>query len=311
MKTTTITHTISDKLRSIEPLIGNTPAIPVKNFQLPDNSGVFVKAEWMQLGGSVKARPALQIIKSALNKGQLNDQKTLLDASSGNTAIAYAIICARLKLNCTICIPENASTERKSMLKAFGAELVFTPAEESTEGATEKAKHIKSEDSERYFFADQYANPANTLAHETTTGPEIYRESGEKITHFVAGLGTTGTLTGTARFLKSVTPNIQIVGVQPDSPLHILEGWKNLKYDKVPEIYDESYVDRVVTVNSEEVLELIPEIAAKEGLLLSPSAAANFKAALKVAKEEEDRNVFTVFPDDYSKYGEVLKEVFN
>ena len=305
----TIKKSLRDKIVKTGRFIGNTPLLPVENFELADQTSLSAKAEWLQLGGSVKARPAWQIIKSAIFEGQLSENKTLLDASSGNTAIAYAMIAARLNIPCHICIPENVSAERISMLKAFNAELTFTPAGESTEGASAQAAKMKEEHPDKFYFADQYSNEANSYAHEVTTGPEIFRQTDGKITHFVAGLGTTGTITGTARYLKQKNPEIQIIALQPDSPMHILEGWKELETAGTPAIFDEKWIDDFQYVSSEDSLNLIKNIAEKEGVLLSPSAAANFAGALKIAQNVPYSNVVTIFPDDFSKYSEILKNI--
>lgn len=259
----------------------------------------------------MKARPAWRIVSDALDRGELREDMHLLDASSGNTGIAYAHIGAALGIPVTLCLPENASEERKRILHALGADLRMTSAGGGTEVARRAARELHDRDPDRFYYADQYNNPSNPRAHYEGTAPEILEQSGRKVTHFVAGLGTTGTFTGTGRRLKESDPDIRLVGLQPDLAMHGLEGWKHLETSTVPGIYDDSLPDRVLEVTTEEAHRQVRRAAREEGLLLSPSSAANLAGALRVAGEIGEGHVVTVFPDDGSKYGEVISEIFN
>ena len=289
--------------------IGNTPLFQISNLATKQGVKIFAKLEWNQLGGSVKARPAFQIIRQAIYEGRL-DGRTLLDASSGNTAIAYASVGAALGIPVTICLPANASEERKQILKAYGAEIIETSPFGTTDEAQEKARELSTQYPDRYFYADQYNNENNWKAHYETTAVEIIRQTNGKITHFVAGLGTTGTFTGTTTRLKERFPSIKSISLQPDEALHGLEGWKHLETARVPGIYDHQLADENRPVNTYEAIGLIPEISRKEGLLVSPSAAANLVGALEVANQIEKGVIVTVFPDNAEKYGEVMKTIF-
>src|SRR5918994_1825425 len=229
--------------------VGNTPLLPVKT----EFGGrpLYLKAEWLNPGGSVKDRAARAILRDGLCRGELPGRR-LLDASSGNTGIAYAMLGAAAGVEVTICLPANASPERRALLEIYGAEVVLTDRLEGTEGATERARQMLSEQPERYYFADQYSNPANSTAHRETTGPEIWAQTEGKISHFVAAMGTTGTMMGTGRFLKEQNPEVRLVGVQPDSPLHGLEGLKHLATtSNPPALYDPRVPDLVAEIATE------------------------------------------------------------
>ncbi len=301
---------LKQRLKEIRPFIGNTPLFPLNRISPSPGVRILAKLEWQQLGGSVKARPAFQIIHSAIEQGRLFPEQRLLDATSGNTGIAYAAIGAALGIPVTLCLPENASQERKQLLQALGAEIIYTSRFESTDGAQEKARELAERYPERYFYADQYNNPANWQAHYYGTAEEIYHQTGGRITHFVAGLGTTGTFVGTGRRLKERVPGVRLIALQPDTALHGLEGWKHLETARVPGIYDPQLADAVLPVDTAEAYALIRRVAREEGLLLSPSAAANLAGAVKVAREIEQGMVVTVFPDNADKYGEVLRRIF-
>jgi S-sulfo-L-cysteine synthase (O-acetyl-L-serine-dependent) len=290
--------------------IGNTPLYPIRNLSNNPKVKIFAKAEWLQFGGSVKSRPAYRIIKDAIEGEQFHSGKQLLDASSGNTGIAYAHIGAALGLEVALCIPENATTERKQILRALGVQLHFTSKTGTTDEAQEIAEQLYSEQPEAYYFADQYSNPSNWMSHFDTTGPEILQQTGYEVTHFIAGLGTTGTFTGVGRRLKKENPDIQLIGLQPDIPMHGLEGWKHLETAHVPEIYDAGLADEIKKVNTEQAYETLEHAARQEGLLLSPSSAANLTGALQLAEELREGVIVTVLPDDGSKYGEVMKQLF-
>jgi cysteine synthase B len=275
-------------------LIGNTPLVRLKKIAeqwgISDQVEIYGKCEFMNPGGSVKDRPALNIVETAEAEGLLTKEKILLDATSGNTGIAYAMICAVKGYRCRLCVPESASKERKNILKAYGAELIFTPASESSDGAIRKAREIYAQNPDIYFYADQYSNSANWQAHFNTTGCEVWEQTDGRITHFIAAIGTSGSFIGTSRRLKSYNEKIQCVAVQPDVAIHGIEGIKHLETAMVPSIYDASVPDRLIEVSTETAFEYTVKMPRIEGLLLGISASANVYAALKVGKELSDRN---------------------
>ncbi|MEZ4960989.1 MAG: cysteine synthase family protein [Saprospiraceae bacterium] len=292
-------------------LVGRTPLHEITRvFQKP-GVRILAKLEWQQIGGSVKSRPAFNIIKQAIRLGSLGKGQELLDATSGNTGIAYASIGAALGIPVTLCLPENASSERKSILEALGVNIVYTSRFDGTDGAQLKAKELFREYPDRFFYADQYANKHNWQAHIETTAPEIWQQTCGKVTHFLAGLGTTGTFTGTGRGLKNFNNSIELVALQPDNPMHGLEGWKHLETAIVPKIYDPALADRLFEIDSWESYDMIRRIAREEGLLVSPSAAANLIGAIRVAEEIEHGVIVTTFADNADKYSEVMKQIFN
>lgn len=301
---------LAAKSRQLAPFIGNTPLFPITNLNANDRVEVFAKLEWEQFGGSIKARPAYRIIADAIETGALTPGKHLLDASSGNTGIAYAHIGAALGVPVTLCLPENATNERKRILKALGVNIRLTSRTGTTDEAQEIAHQLYERDPDHYFYADQYGNESNWKAHYDTTAPEILRELDNGLTHFVAGLGTTGTVVGTGRRLREQVPEVQVIALQPDTAMHGLEGWKHLDTARTPAIYDIHVADEIRNVNTEQAYELIKLAAEQEGLLLSPSSAANLAGALQLAEELEEGVVVTVFPDDGSKYGEVINHLF-
>lgn len=290
--------------------IGNTPLFEINHLSPNKNVKIYAKLEWMQFGGSVKSRPAYNIIKQALINGDLTEGKTLLDASSGNTAIAYATIGAQLGIPVSICLPENASWERKMLLKGLGVEIVYTSKFGSTDEAQEKAKTMYENDPDLYFLADQYGNNNNWLAHYENTSQEILKEVGDELTHFVTGLGTTGSFTGVSRGLKEANPNIKTVALQPDGALHGLEGWKDMETAIVPTIYDPSLADQFMSIDTFDAYETLKLAARKEGLMISPSSAANLRGAMKLAEELDEGVIVTLFPDNAEKYSEIIKSLF-
>lgn len=303
-----ISSELIESVNEIGEFIGKTPLFEIKN--LTSNSvRIFAKLEWNQLGGSVKGRPAYEIIKSAVLSGHLNSGKRLLDASSGNTAIAYAAIGAATGIPVSICLPENASEERKLILKAYGAEIIYTSKFGGTDEAQDRARQLFNDYPDSYYYADQYNNDSNWLAHYNNTAIEILEQTRGEITHFVAGLGTTGTFTGTTSRLKKELPEITAISLQPDEALHGLEGWKHLDTAKVPGIYKSGIADYNLGINTYEAIGLIPEISKKEGLLVSPSSAANLLGAMEVARTLDKGIIVTVFPDNADKYSEVLKSI--
>jgi S-sulfo-L-cysteine synthase (O-acetyl-L-serine-dependent) len=295
-------------VRALESEIGHTPLYrPTRLFQRPGVE-IFAKQEWMQLSGSVKARAAYNIIRHAIERGYLKDNRTLLDATSGNTGIAYAYIAKRLHIPVALCLPENASQERKDILRSLGVNLILTSRFEGTDGAQQVARTLAGEEPDRYYYADQYKNDYNWLAHYHGTAPEIFAEL-PGITHFVAGLGTTGTFVGTGRRLRELQPSIRLISLQPDHALHGLEGWKHLETAVVPEIYDPSVADGNEEVSTDEAYALIREAWRTEGLLLSPSAAANLAGAIRIGRELDHGTIVTILPDNADKYSEVIKKI--
>jgi cysteine synthase B len=284
----------------LEAVVGNTPLLPLD--RLSPAVKIFAKAEWFNPGGSIKDRPALNIIRAALSAGQLDGNRRLLDSTSGNMGIAYATLGVSLDVPVTLAIPGNASPERLAILEALGAELVLTDPLEGTDGAIQVAQQMAAEDPERYYYADQYNNPANWQAHYMTTGPEIIEQSGGQLTHFVAGLGTSGTLMGAGRYLRQYNPGIQIVGVQPDDAFHGLEGLKHMKTAIQPGIYDQAFPDQILEVSTEAAYEMALQLARREGLFVGVSSGAAAVAALQVASQLEEGVVVTVFPDAGYKY---------
>ena len=292
--------------RSVLDYIGNTPLLRLQRIgrEFP-NVEFSAKAEWFNPGGSVKDRPGLSMIQAGLASGALRAGKTIIDATSGNTGIAYAMIGAALGYPVTLCLPDSASPERKRILAAFGAELVITPGDEGTDGAIRRVKEMVTLAPEKYFYPDQYGNPANWQAHYLGTANEIWRQTGGRITHFVAGLGTSGTFVGSTRRLKELNPRIRCISLQPDSSFHGLEGWKHMPTALRPAIYDDSLADENLEISTEDAYRLIKRIAREEGLLVSPSAAAALHGCFEVAKRiprDEHAVMVTVFADSGSKY---------
>lgn len=284
--------------------VGNTPLLPLRRLgaHLPPRVQVFAKAEWFNPGGSIKDRPALNILRVALAEGQFTGNRRLLDSTSGNMGIAYATFGAALGIPVTLALPANASPERLAILGALGAELILTDPLEGSDGAIEVARALASAKPGLYYYANQYNNPANWQAHYLTTGPEIVCQTAGQVTHFVAGLGTTGTLTGVGRYLKEYNPAIQLVSAQPDGPFHGLEGLKHLPTALQPGIYDPHLPDRNLEVNSEAAYQMVRRLAREEGLFAGISSGAAALAALQVAEELEQGVVVTVFADAGYKY---------
>jgi S-sulfo-L-cysteine synthase (O-acetyl-L-serine-dependent) len=297
---------ISRARHSLLEQIGNTPLLRLANIarEFP-NIEFYAKAEWFNPGGSVKDRPALSMIEAGLSAGLLSPGKTIIDATSGNTGIAYAMIGAALGFPVKLCLPESASLERKRILTAYGAELVITPADAGTDGAIRRVREIVADDPDDYYYPDQYSNPANWQAHYRTTANEIWEQTAGRVTHFVAGLGTSGTFVGTTRRLREKNPQIQCISLQPDSSFHGLEGWKHMASAIRPAIYDETLADDNVAVGTEEAYRLVKRLAREEGLLVSPSSAAALQGCFAVARQipQGQRAVLvTVFPDSAAKY---------
>ncbi len=283
--------------------IGNTPLLRLQKIGRPFPSvTLLAKAEWFNPGGSVKDRAAAGIVAAAERAGMLRPDRTLLDASSGNTGVAYAMIGAAKGYRVKLCIPANASAEVIKTLKAYGAELVLTSPLESSDGAIREARRLAAKEPHRYYYADQYNNPANWQAHYRTTGPEIWEQTQGEITHLIAGLGTSGTLMGTGRYLKEQKPSVQIAAVQPDSPLHGLEGLKHMTTSIVPGIYDERFPDLNLEVKTEEAYAMVKRLASEEGLLAGISSGAALAAGLVLASKIEAGVIVMIFPDGGSRY---------
>lgn len=288
---------------SVLQLIGNTPLLSFKRIaEAVAPVRVYAKAEWYNPGGSVKDRAAMAMILDGERRGLLTPDKTIIDATSGNTGIAYAMIAAERGYRVTLALPRNASNERKQSLRAYGAELILTDPHESTDGAQRLVRKLVDESPSKFFYPDQYNNDANWKAHYESTAPEIWRQTDEQITHFVSGMGTSGTFVGTTRRLKKYNPSIQCISMQPDSPLHGLEGMKHMASALVPGIYDRSMADDEVEVTTEEAHEMVLRLAREEGLLVGVSSGANMVAALNVAAKLKEGVVVTIFCDSAAKY---------
>lgn len=284
--------------------VGNTPLIRLERVtsHLPGAVEVFGKAEWHNPSGSVKDRAAAEILRQALEAGSLSHGRILLDSSSGNMGIAYATLGAALGIRIRLVVPGNINPTRKQLLQAMGVELIISDPLQGSDGARQLAAELTELEPERFFYADQYSNPANWLGHYRTTGPEIVQDTEGRLTHFVAGLGTTGTLTGAGRWIKEQIPAASIVGFQPNSPLNGLEGLKHLPSSRVPEIFDPSLPDEILEIPTEQAYAMARRLAREEGLLVGVSAAAAAVAALAVAERLEAGTVVTVFPDSGLKY---------
>jgi cysteine synthase B len=284
-------------------MIGRTPLVRLHQFER-ETPGVelYAKAEWQNPGGSVKDRAAARMILDGEASGQLIPGRTILDATSGNTGIAYAMLGAARGYKVTLCIPENASPERKLILRALGAELLLTDPLESTDGAIREARRLYASNPERFFYPDQYNNDANWRAHYDTTAPEIIEQTSGALTHFVAGLGTSGTFVGTGRRLRKFNPAIKLISFQPDSAFHGLEGLKHMESAIVPGIYDPSLADEDLRIGTERAYRLVRRLAREEGLLAGISSGAAVAAMLDVAKRLDRGVLVTVFPDGAEKY---------
>ncbi|HZZ44480.1 MAG TPA: cysteine synthase family protein [Tepidisphaeraceae bacterium] len=289
--------------KSILELVGNTPLVSFRRVMRGlEPVKVVAKAEWYNPGGSVKDRAALSMILDGERRGLLTKDKVIIDATSGNTGIAYAMIAAERGYKIQLCLPGNASLERKQTLIALGVDLVITDPGEGTDGAQRRAKKMVDENPGKYFYPDQYNNDANWRAHYETTAMEIWKQTGEQVTHFVCGMGTSGTFMGVTKRLKELNPMIQCVSMQPDSPLHALEGMKHMATAIVPGIYDAGAADDQVEVGSEDAQRMAVRLAREEGYLVGVSAAANVVAAMKVAGKIKEGVVVTILPDSAAKY---------
>lgn len=294
-----------DRRSTLVELVGNTPLLRLDRIDpdLPPDVAVYAKAEWYNPGGSVKDRPALWMIRDGERRGLLRPGMRIADATSGNTGIAYATLGAALGYQVTLALPANASPERLRILRSLGAELVLTEPLEGMDAAIRRIRALVQEHPERYFYPDQYNNPANPRAHEESTAPEIWVQTSGQVTHFVAALGTSGTFMGVGRFLRAQNPDVRLFAVQPDGPYHALEGVKHMATTAlVPGIYDPALADTIIEVRSEDAFAMARHLARTEGLMVGVSAAANVVAALRVARELRRGVVVTILCDGAAKY---------
>lgn len=301
------TSTTSSKHSVLSPLaaqVGRTALIPLPRLAgaLPGDVKLFAKAEWLNPTGSIKDRPAVAILESAIRSGQLAE-RTLLDSSSGNMGIGYATYAPRSGIKpLHLVVPENISPTRLRTLRALNVELTFSDPLEGSDGARAVAAEMAERDPDRYYYVDQYSNPANPQAHFQTTGPEISHQTSDRVTHLIAGLGTGGTLTGTGRYLRSVIPGVKIVAVQPDGPLHGLEGLKHYQSSPIPEIFDPELPDETISVSTEEAYDMVAWLAREEGLLVGISSGAAALAALQVARALDQGVLVIICPDSGTRY---------
>jgi cysteine synthase B len=282
--------------------IGNTPLVEIRTIFHSDKIRILAKLEWFNPGGSVKDRPAYNMILRGEETGELHPGKTIVDSTSGNTGIAYAFIAAAKGYKTLLAMPENASLERKKILTAFGAELLLTDPLEGSDGSIRVIRELYENSPDQYFYPDQYSNDANWQAHYNSTAPEIYSDSHQEVTHFVAGLGTSGTFVGTSRRLKELDSQIQAISFMPDSPFHGLEGLKHMPSSIVPRIYDPSLADETLDISTEDAQRMVVRLAREEGLFAGLSSGAALIAALQVARNIDHGTIVTIFPDSGDKY---------
>jgi cysteine synthase B len=289
---------------AIEALVGNTPLLRLPSLaaHLPAGVELLAKAEWFNPGGSVKDRSALNIIRKAESRGDLRPGMTILDSTSGNMGIAYAMISRARGYNLKLVIPANVSPERLAILRAYGVDLVLSDPAEGTDGAARRVREIYDAELQHYFFADQFNNPDNWQAHYLTTGVEIWEQTGGRVTHFVSGLGTSGTLMGVGRRLREYNPAVRLISVQPDAPFHGLEGLKHMPTAVVPGIYDETLADENREICTEDAYAMCRRLAREDGVLVGVSAGAAMMAAMHVAQSLEQGVVVTLLPDSAAKY---------
>ncbi len=292
------------KVESVLDLIGNTPLVEIQRIAtgLSPRVKVYAKLEGMNPGGSVKDRPAWRMVQEGLRSGKLRPGKTILDSTSGNTGIALAMIGSVLGYPVELVMPANVSVERKQIINAYGAKAIYSDPMEGSDGAIRECREILQAYPEKYFKPDQYFNPMNPQAHYENTGPEIYRQTNGAVSHFVAGIGTGGTVMGTGRYLKEINPNVQIIAVEPDDALHGLEGLKHMASSIVPGIYREEALDDKISVSTEDAYSMVYRLSQEEGLLVGQSSGAALFAALKIARRLRAATVVTLFPDFGDKY---------
>ena len=292
-----------NKIDSIIDLIGNTPLIKLNQFsELSSDKKIYIKAEWFNPGGSIKDRAALSMIKEGIKKGRLTKEKTIMDSSSGNTAIAYAMIGSALGFKVELVTPENINIERKKTLEAYGAKIIYSSPFEGSDGAILEARKLARNFPDKYFMPDQYNNTANPLAQYQTTGPEIWDQTNGEITHLISGIGTSGTVMGTGRYLKSMNEQLKIVGVQADEPLHRLEGLKHIPSSIVPGIYNEKELDILYNANTEKSYLIMEKLMQLEGMFVGHSGGAVVLSALEILRESDVANIVCVIPDGGYRY---------
>ena len=295
----------SKKVDSALDLIGDTPLVEIHKITegiVPSRVRIFAKLEGLNPGGSVKDRPALRMVQEGIRTGKLRSGKTILDSTSGNTGIALALIGRILGYPVELIVPANVSVERKKIIYAYGAKVTYSDPLEGSDGAIRLCRQILNENPGKYFKPDQYFNPMNPQAHYDTTGPEIYRQTNQTITHFVAGIGTGGTVMGTGRYLKEMNPAIQVIAVEPDDALHGLEGLKHMASSIVPGIYHEEELDEKISVATDDAYAMVYRLSQEEGLLVGQSSGAALFAALKIARKLRSGTIVTLFPDFGDKY---------
>lgn len=302
MPTQSATAVVSVGLSSLPELIGNTPLLRLTNLNPNPKVEIYAKAEWANPGGSVKDRPALKMIREAEASGLLTKDKTIIDATSGNTGIAYAMLGAALGYKVELCLPQNASAERKRILQVYGAHVILTDPMAGTDGAIVEVRRRVAENPDAYVYLDQYNNPANWQSHYESTAVEIFDQTAGRITHFVAGLGTSGTFVGVSRRLRELKPSVRLISMQPDSPYHGLEGMKHMPTAIVPGIYDSTLADEELEVMTEDAHAMVRQLAKREGWFVGVSAAANIVAALNVASQIESGVIVTILCDGGSRY---------
>ena len=292
------------KVESVLELIGNTPLLEINRITegIPAGVKIYAKLEGLNPGGSVKDRPALRMVQEGLKDKKLRPGKTILDSTSGNTGIALALIGSVLGYPVELVMPGNVSAERKQIIHAYGAQVTYSDPMEGSDGAIRLCRKILEENPEKYFKPDQYFNPMNPEAHYENTGPEIYRQTNGTVTHFVAGIGTGGTVMGTGRYLKEVNPNIQVIAVEPDDALHGLEGLKHMASSIVPGIYHEQELDDKIPVSTEDAYSMVYRLSQEEGVLVGQSSGAAMFAAIKIARKLRAGTIVTIFPDFGDKY---------
>jgi cysteine synthase B len=284
--------------------IGGTPLLCLNSIMdsMGDDVKIYAKLESYNPCGSVKDRAAFQMIKDAEGSGELTKDKVIIDSTSGNTGIAYAMIAAVRGYRAKIVIPHNASIERKKIIAGFGAEIVYSSPFEGSDGAIRLAKEIYSGEPDKYYMPDQYNNPSNWKAHYLTTGPEILEQTRGKVTHFLACLGTTGTIMGTGKALKEFDPDIKVIAIEPDDAMHGIEGLKHMESSLIPGIYDRDFPDRTIYVNTDEAYDMVKELTTAGGLPVGHSSGAALVGALRLAEEIEEGVIVTIFPDGGDRY---------
>jgi len=292
-----------NNINSIVELIGNTPLIELNGFkELSSDKRIFIKAEWFNPGGSIKDRAALSMINDGITSKRLTSNKTIMDSSSGNTAIAYSMIGAALGFKVELVTPENINIERKKTLQAYGAKIIYSSPFEGSDGAIIEARKLAKNFPDKYFMPDQYNNNANPDAHYKTTGPEIWEQTNHEITHFISGIGTSGTAMGTSKFLKEKNKKIKTIGVQPDDSLHGLEGLKHIPSSIVPGIYNEDQLDQIYWANTEKSYEVMEKLVKLEGMFVGHSGGAVVLAALEELELVEKATIVCVIPDGGYRY---------